>query len=292
MPTVGMVVVDYRSGAETDRLLTMAAGGFDHAVVVDNGLDEAGLDEVCARHGATLVRPERNLGYGAGANLGVERLPAVEVIVVANPDVEVDGDGVRALAAAAHGAGLAGPRFRYPDGRPQPSAHDREPRLLTTLWDQSRLVGGLLSRLRPGWNPTLLPAGEHDRPRDVASVLGALVAVDAAAFAAVGGFDPGFFLYREETDLCRRLRLAGWRVRLEPGVVVVHALGASRAERPHATNPVHLASHYRYIAKHWGRPRAVAIRAAGAVAALTSVVLGPDRAAWWSSFRWHVTGRA
>jgi GT2 family glycosyltransferase len=43
----------------------------------------------------------------------------------------------------------------------------------------------------------------------------------------VGGFDPRFFLYNEDVDLCLRLRRAGWRLLFEPGMVCSHALGGA-----------------------------------------------------------------
>jgi GT2 family glycosyltransferase len=77
------------------------------------------------------------------------------------------------------------------------------------------------------------------------------------AFDAAGGFDPGFFLYKEEEDLCLRLRYAGGRVVYEPAVTVRHAaLGAGRG--PHLE-----ASIRRFRDKHVGAgPRvALAVRA-------------------------------
>ena len=57
---------------------------------------------------------------------------------------------------------------------------------------------------------------------DVAWVSGACMVVERAAFETVGGFDERFFLYKEEEDLCLRLRDAGGRVRYEPAVRVSH----------------------------------------------------------------------
>ncbi len=53
----------------------------------------------------------------------------------------------------------------------------------------------------------------------------ACVLLRRRAFDDVGGFDPTFFLYFEDTDLCVRLRKAGWRLGREPGAVAVHAGG-------------------------------------------------------------------
>ncbi len=66
------------------------------------------------------------------------------------------------------------------------------------------------------------------------------------AFAAVGGFDERFHMYCEDADLCLRLQLAGWRVRLVEDVAVVHA--AQRASR---RSWQHLRWHLTSLLRHW-----------------------------------------
>lgn len=293
-PSVGLVVVNHRSAQLVDGLLAGCSAGADDVVVVDCTPGEPQLAEVCERRGARFVDPGTNLGYGAGANLGAAALePGIEVVVVANPDLEVSADALRHLAGAARGVGLAAPRFTFPDGGLQRSAHRREPRGATTAFDLSVPFQAVAARLSPRWHPTLLPASDHARSLDCLHVLGALLAVDAAAFASVGGFDPAFFLYREETDLCHRLRSAGWTVRHEGTVTAVHHGGGSTPEgdAPLAAQPQHLDSHYRYIARHWGPWARRWCRAVGLVASCSSAVTGPQRPAWRTAARWHLGGR-
>lgn len=291
LPTVGLVVVNYRSSELTDALLAVASGGADEVVVVDCTPGDPGLPLVAIRHGALLVEPGVNLGYGAGANLGARQL-ATDVIIVANPDVEITGADLRRLAGLAKGVGVVAPLITYADGRLQPSAHRREPGLLVTLWDMSVAFGAVANRVGRGWNPTLLRESEHASAREVSHVLGALLAIDATAFAEVGGFDPDFFMYREETDLCRRLRAAGWSVQHEPSVVAVHHLhGTTPGAGSRIPEAQRLRSHYRYIQKHWGRGARLGAQAVGALAAATSVVTGPDRRGWLRVLGWHMRER-
>ncbi len=70
----------------------------------------------------------------------------------------------------------------------------------------------------------------RDEPADAAWVSGAACLVARHAFDGVGGFDPGFFLYKEEEDLFLRIRHAGGRVRYLPSVRVRHD-GAAVASR-------------------------------------------------------------
>jgi GT2 family glycosyltransferase len=93
----------------------------------------------------------------------------------------------------------------------------------------------------------------RDEPVDAAWVSGAACLVERRAFDAVGGFDPGFFLYKEEEDLFLRIRRAGGRVLYLPSVRVRHDGGvvASRAE--HMPSSVE-----RFAAKHAPRRRLIA----------------------------------
>jgi GT2 family glycosyltransferase len=65
------------------------------------------------------------------------------------------------------------------------------------------------------------------RPRDVGFIPATAMALAPAAWRELDGFDPRYFLYNEDLDLCLRLRRAGWRLRFEPGMACRHRLGTS-----------------------------------------------------------------
>ena len=83
--------------------------------------------------------------------------------------------------------------------------------------------------------------------------------------------DEGFFLYCEDTDLCRRLWDAGHEVRFEPGATAVHEGGAS-APRP-SLIPVLVTSRVRYASKHCGPVPAFLERVGIGLGALTHSVV-------------------
>jgi GT2 family glycosyltransferase len=82
----------------------------------------------------------------------------------------------------------------------------------------------------------------------------------------MGGFDPRFFFYWEEADLCMRLQQHGWKVVFEPRAQAVHLGGAS------SSSPVlrrqFFKSLYRFYRKHFRTDQLVLTRAMGRVMAL------------------------
>lgn len=290
-PRVSLIVINYNTEALVCRLLASAEGGADELVVVDNSSTTGSLDVLTRAHpDAVIVRSPRNLGYGAGANLGARHCSG-DVLVVANPDIRISAEGLRRLAAVVSedGVGAAAPSFVDGTGAFLPSSHYREPGLLTTLWNYSSAFGAICSRLRPRWNPTLRTRHEHASDHETVHVLGALMAIDAKVFRYVGGFDESFFLYREETDLCRRIRAAGWKVYHVAGVSAGHEGDASgRDGKPIEIRPAAVRSHYHYLLKHRGRLIAALAWLIGVCAALSWLVIGPRRASAWDCLRAHI----
>lgn len=219
-----------------DSVLANAPTG-TRVVVLDNASSDD-IEELRDRFAAVVfVRSERNLGFGGGHNR-LAREHDAELLCLVNPDVVVEGPEVLARLLTEFGdpaVGAAGPLLRTADGEPQRFDHGE--------------LGGLRARVAAGaghahWVP-------RTRAADAAWVSGAFLVVRREAFDAVGGFDEGFFLYKEEEDLGLRMRGAGWRVRYVPEVDVRHVGGVVARRDPQRL----AASIARYRAKHAPRWR-------------------------------------
>lgn len=70
----------------------------------------------------------------------------------------------------------------------------------------------------------------YNRPMDIFSAKGACILFKREILTKTGLFDKDYFAYFEETDLCMRIWLAGYKVVYTPETVVYHKGGAS-AER-------------------------------------------------------------
>lgn len=85
-----------------------------------------------------------------------------------------------------------------------------------------------------------------DKPIDVDWAAGMFVVYRAEAFKRIGGFDTRYFMYMEDADICRRLKMSGWRTVLQPACSVIHdAQRASHRSFRHLR--WHLTSAFRFL---------------------------------------------
>ncbi|HQT93423.1 MAG: hypothetical protein B7Z61_04430 [Acidobacteria bacterium 37-71-11] len=209
---VGVVIVHFGEKGPTQACLAALQRDRSRTarrvVVVDNG----GTLGSGAWRGAEVVVLRSNPGFGAGANAGVAAFAgeALDAIIVLNNDIEVTDGYIDAAVEALRrpGTGLAaGPLYLDRPGG--------------TLWYAGGGVNWLTGTVRQATSATATR-----EERTVGFAPGAAFAVGAEAWRQVGGFDPSYFLYNEDVDLCLRLRRHGWRLLFSPDMVAVHRLGA------------------------------------------------------------------
>lgn len=247
-------------------------------IVVDDLSTDGAPDLVRERFPqAVVLRNDRNLGFATTTNRGL-RAATRPVRVVLNSDARFTPGALDLLAAAFADplVGIVGPRLVFADGTHQTSA-GTFPRLMTIVTG-SFLLNELFRLCFPDRRCPFelgLARRDHARDRDVDWVSGACLAIRDTCFAELGGFDEGYFMYNEETDLCWRARQAGWNVRLVANAKVVHLGGASSGS-PALRARNFIASESRFMARAYGEgilPRWRLARIAGG--ALKVVVLAP-----------------
>ena len=254
---VRVVVVTYSSGPVLPAFLSSLAGATTspyEVVVVDNASPD-GRPEVPA--GVRLLDSGGNLGYGKAANLGASGFEG-DWLVVANPDVVWEPGALDALLEAGDRwprAGCLGPGIRTLDGKLYPSA-----RAFPSL-------GRGLGHAVFGWwwpaNPwTRSYRAEVGRPVEGTTgwLSGSLMVLRRRAWEQVAGFDPKFFMYCEDMDLCRRLAESGWQNVYLPSAVVIHVGGHATAGQSTAMLREHHRSLYVYLSEHYSGPRWAPLR--------------------------------
>lgn len=257
--SVAAVVVEYHAGEALAACLgSLRAAGVADRLVVDNGSSAAERSAAQrADPGLRWVDAGANLGYGTAANLGAKRAE-LPYLLVCNPDLVVGEGAVDALVArmeAEPGLGLVGPLVRNPDGSVYPSA-----RTFPDLVDA--LGHGALGLVAPGNRFTAryrMLDWDHARPARVDWVSGACVLARRAAWEDIGGFDPAYFMYLEDVDLCWRAREAGWAVGYEPAAEVTHTQGVSADRHPYRMLVAHHRSLWRFARATTTGPRRLAL---------------------------------
>ncbi len=261
---VSVIIVSYNTREVLRQCLHSVMGESDgfatEVIVVDNASTDGSPEMIAAEFPhVLLLRSEVNRGFGAANNLALE-LARGRYFVLLNSDAFFTAGALgRALRHMEEtpDCGLGGSRLIGRDGSPQPSC-----RRFHSVLDDLLVLSGLAARY-----PRSEFFGRFDRtwanpatPASVDWVPGAFCILRPEALRKVGLFDPAFFLYYEEVDLCLRLKQAGFTVWYWPDIVIVHIGGESSRGRidlefsPQASQVVlwRMRSTLLYYRKHHG----------------------------------------
>ena len=223
---VSVIVPTFEGRHHLENLLpSLAEQSLPHeVVVVDNGSTDRTSDFL--REHWPQVRvvsfPE-NRGFGKAANAGVEAASSRTVVLLNNDTVCTPSFLERLVAALdpPQGVVMAAP-------------------VLVRLGDEERIdtAGIVVDRTLHGFNhlygePVEVLQGGASDPL---APCGGAAAFDRSAFLDVGGFDPAFFAYLEDVDLGIRCVARGWKCRLAPTAVAIHAHSGTLGEGSPAKN--------------------------------------------------------
>lgn len=233
-----------RQDSDTCDLTTDPCPLTTEVIVVDNASTDGSPEMVAAEFPeARLIRNAENYGYARANNIGITASRGRYVLLL-NSDTVVPAGALAHLVAFMDGhprAAACSPRLLRPDGTPQPYAFGGDP---TPLY-----------LLRRGFNRLLLGRPLHDwagaEPIQVDWVSGACLLVRRMAVEQVGLLDEAMFMYFEDSDWCRRMRLAGWQIWYVPTAAITHIGGAGLRQNPAARRAYRASLRYFYR-KHYG----------------------------------------
>jgi N-acetylglucosaminyl-diphospho-decaprenol L-rhamnosyltransferase len=247
---VSIIVVSYNARDHLERSLASVADGPSEVIVVDNASTDGSPELVRERFPSVrLLEVPENRGFGAGNNEGM-RIASGRYFLLLNSDAWPVGDAVTRLLAfmdANPGVGVAGPRLVGTDGRLQKSV-----RGFPTVW-RIATEYFFLRKLAPGSRAlnAFYGAGfDYSERREADFLMGAVLMLRRASVEQVGDFDTDFFMFSEETDLCYRMKEAGWTVEFSPEAEFVHVGGASTKPEWNRMYREQLRGHLLFLAKH------------------------------------------
>lgn len=240
-------------------VLAQAGGLALEIIVVDSGSAD-GTAEMVRQEFPTvhLIARADNVGFPKGNNLGLA-VASGRAILLLNPDTVVLGDALPQSVAylESHPAvGMVGCQLLNSDGSVQ-SSRRRFPTWWTAVFEST-------------WLQPLAPRAllRHYYAEDVADgqtaevdwVMGAFLLTRPAVVAQVGGMDEAYFMYSEELDWCKRIKLAGWRVVYLPTAQVIHHQGKSSEQAATQRHINFNRAKLRYVRLYHGRAAALALR--------------------------------
>ncbi len=259
------------SALSAARAYVASEGVEARVTLVDNASapDDCALLRAGTRSGIELRLLEGNVGYGAAANLALAGTDA-ELVCVSNADLTPDRRMLAILAGVASTtpwAGVLAPRL------------EGSARRLHAKLPEARSLP--LRAFAPGLAHRTVADPPPGQIAEVEQPAGACVVLRRAVWEALGGFDPGFFLWFEDVDLAARALAAGYRNLVVGSAVAQHSGGAAFAQLgENERQRIRLDSLERYVAKHHDRllplTRA-AIACARPMRRWEAAVLGPVR---------------
>jgi N-acetylglucosaminyl-diphospho-decaprenol L-rhamnosyltransferase len=252
---VSILIISYNTRALTLEAISSAVRETVQSsyefIVADNASHD-GSAQAIAQHPAKpqLITLSENIGFARANNLAAKHARG-RYILLLNPDtVVLDGaiDALVDFADANPDAQIWGGRTTFADGSLNPASCWGR----MTLWNQVCRVTGLTALLPQYemFNGETFGGWKRDSVRHVDIVSGCFFLIDRSVWEAHNGFDPLFYMYGEEADLCLRAAKTGAKPMITPTATIIHLGGASETARTAKMTKL-LSAKASLIERHW-----------------------------------------
>jgi len=198
-----------------------------------------------------LIEGSINQGFSRGNNLGAKSAKG-NLLLLLNNDTRL----ISSLTPAINEfdkdkqLGVLGCRMSYGDGTFQPSVgFEHTPLSIVLSWVG---IGGF------SFAPRIFKRVDDEKshyaiPNEAAWVSGAFLMTRRDLWEQQGGLDDNFFMYVEEVDYCKRVRMAGYRVAYTPNVKIIHYEGGGRAWIGEDALVESMRSYVTFVKKYYGK---------------------------------------
>jgi GT2 family glycosyltransferase len=263
---LSFIIVNYKSEKYLERCISLIQEkvlGVDYEIIVVNNDENPSLTfplekrktslpslliKRGAKGGLKIINTDGNIGYGAGCNAGAKEARG-EILCFLNPDTEIASESISDLLDRFDKddkLAVIGPRLVVET--PQRGVSTLG--VSTQWWCAGKEVtiwSIILNNL--GYKRDKI-IWESPVPIECAWVSGAALFIKKNIFDQLGGFDEKFFMYFEDIDLCKRARLAGYKVLYFPDFAVKHLGGKSFLDKKEQKS-YYRKSQRRYFGKYF-----------------------------------------
>ncbi len=248
-PTVSILIINYNTpqliNSLLESLIEHTRAVSYEVLILNNGCrpDGACKPESIEDGSVFIESSEKNLGFAAGANSLATKARG-DFLLFANSDCVIVSDIVTEMTHYLQQhprCGACSPRTIDPGGNSHSTI-----RRLPSHENIGRSRG---ATIKSGKGDYTLEAGKSRK--NVEAMAATFMMVPARAFRQAGGFDEQFFMYVEDTDLCKRLGGYGYELAYLGDLEIRHRWGASTAQHPWRMQWHHHRSVWRYFRKHF-----------------------------------------
>jgi len=255
-PTVSIIIVNYQAHKELFECLTSIYEIKSHTpfevIVVDNDEKKSIVSYLKEKFSRVIYIPNKNKGFGQGSNLGAKKARG-DYIFFLNPDTKLYEDSLDVLISFLKKNGTVGivaPLLVDKDGKPFPlqGSADLTPfhaifalSFINKFFPQNKIS-----------KKYFLSTWDKTTNQKVSVVPGTAFVISKKLFFDVGGFDEIFFLYFEESDLCKKVKEKKFELYILPRAKVYHGWGKSTQKSSQNISRIFSESKFYYFKKHYG----------------------------------------
>lgn len=219
MEKISVIILNYNGSRYIINCIrSVLSSSYDNleVILVDNGSTDQSI-EICkdifaADSRLNIIKNISNLGFAEGNNVGAKHSTG-QYLFFLNIDTEIQSDSITNCVCQFHfhpNVGIVQPKLILLDNK-------------TTFDSAGDFIDKYGNAVRRGGDGLEIDEGQYDQDIDIFSARGAALMIPRSLYLESGGFDPIFFLDFEDIDLCWRVRLMGYYIKLAPKSVVFHA---------------------------------------------------------------------
>lgn len=260
---ISIIIVHYKNDKDLieclDSLYHQKINQSYEVIIVDNSENNSLQNILTNKKYRNLkyILSPKNLGYGAGMNLGVSYAKG-EFVFILNPDVIFETNIISNLIKSFNkekNIGIIAPLLYTTQGK----IMDQGARELTPF--RALIKYSFIDKILPN-NPISKHFWEKhwkkNKLNEVDNVPGTAFMIRKDLFEKIGGFDEKFFLYFEEFDLCKRVREAGYRIFIDSDLKLIHKWGTTTKLLKNK-DEIFRKSRFYFFKKHYGLLKAFLI---------------------------------
>jgi GT2 family glycosyltransferase len=251
---LSIIIVAYKAQKELEACLTSIYRNKPNVnfevIIVDNNELRQKYNFLSKFKNVKYFKTSSNLGYGAGVNYGLIHSIG-DYIMILNSDISISENAINILIdkLSVKKIGIVAPKLLDMNSNEYSLTGSSKLTPLSAIFALS-IINKILP-YNPISNNYYLRGKDRKSPYSLDVVPGSAMMIKRDVFEQVGGFDEKFFLYFEESDLCKRVREAGYEIRILPEAKVYHGWEKSTT-KGEKTDRIFRESRMHYFRKHYG----------------------------------------